>query len=125
MTEDYDVKAEFDRCGPWLEDALSYANDTHDLKDVWQGIVEGRFQFWPAERGALVTEIQVYPKRRVFHVFLGGGDLDQLTDMIESIEIYAKTIGCQSVTVSGRKGWIRVLESRGARQLCTTVAKEL
>lgn len=125
MTEDADLRAEFERCEHWLAEALTYANDTHSTRDIWEGVVNGRFQFWPAERGALITEIQVYPKRNVFHVFLGGGDLDQLTDMIESIEIYARTIGCKSVTVSGRKGWIRVLESRGARELCTTVAKEL
>lgn len=120
-----DLRADFDRCAKWLEDALAYANDTHTVEDIWDGIVDGRFQFWPAKNGALVTEIQIYPKRKVFHVFLGGGKLDQLLDMIESVEIYAKTIGCKSVTVSGRKGWIKVLESRGARQLCTTMAKEL
>lgn len=125
MSDGVDLKAEFDRCAPWLENALEYANKTHDIADIWEGIVEGRYQFWPAERGALVTEIQVYPKRNVFHVFLGGGDLDQLVDMVQSVRIYAETIGCKSVTVSGRRGWTRVLESRGAKELCTTVALEL
>lgn len=120
-----DTRAEFDRCKPWLEEALSYANDTHDIEDVWAGIEEGRFHFWPAERGALVTEIQVYPKRKVFHVFLGGGDLDQLLDMIESVQVYARIMGCKSITVSGRKGWVKVFQSRGARQLCVTMAEEL
>lgn len=120
-----DLRAEFDRCKEWLGEALSYADNTHDIEDIWAGIESGHFQFWPAKDGALVTEIQVYPKRKVFHVFLGGGKLEQLLDMIESVEVYGRTIGCKSVTISGRKGWIKVLESRGARQLCTTMAKEL
>lgn len=120
-----DLRPEFDRCAPWLAEALLYANDTHEVEDIWDGIRDGRFQFWPAQDGALITEIKVYPKRKVFHVFLGGGKLEQLLDMIESVEVYGRTMGCKSVTISGRKGWIKVLESRGARQLCTTMAKEL
>jgi len=117
--------AEFDRCAPWLEEALKYANNTHDIEDIRRGVANGTYQLWPAKNGALITEILSYPNRNVFHVFLGGGELQQLMDMIESVEIYAKTIGCKSVTVSGRDGWVRLLAQRGARKLCTTMAKEL
>lgn len=120
-----DLRREFDRCKGWLEDALLYASGTHDIEDVWQGIEEGRFLFWPGKNSAVVTEIYVYPKKKVFHIFLAGGDLEELLEMWDSIEIYAKVVGCSSLSVSGRKGWVRVLESRGAKHLCTTVAKEL
>ena len=117
--------SEFDRCAPWLEEALKYTNNTHDIEYIRRGVANGRYQLWPAKNGALITEILTYPNRNVFHVFLGGGELQQLMDMIESVEIYAKTIGCKSVTVSGRDGWVRLLAQRGARKLCTIMAKEL
>lgn len=120
-----DIREDFDQCAEWIQGALDHGGNTHDLEDIWAGIVDGRFQFWPAKRGCLVTEILLYPKCKVLHVFLGGGNLDQLLDMIESLEMYAKTIGCKSITVSGRKGWVRVLASRGAKPVRTTLAKEL
>lgn len=119
------AEEEFERCRPWLEAALEYANDTHTIDDIKSGVITGRYQFWPADKAAMITEVQEYPQRRVFNVFLGGGDMGQLLDMIDAVEVYAKTIGCKSITVCGRKGWIKVLESRGARPLYTAVAKEL
>ena len=120
-----DLREEFDRCKNWLDSALSYSNGTHDIDDVWAGIEEGRFQLWAGKNSAVVTEIYLYPKKNVFHIFLAGGDLAELLEMWDSIEIYAKVIGCSAVSVSGRKGWAKVLESRGAKHLCTTVVKEL
>lgn len=125
MTSDDNELTEFDRCAPWLEAALKYANNTHNIEDIRKGVANGYYQLWPAEKGALITEIESYPNRNVLHVFLGGGELQQLLDMVESVEVYAKTIGCKSVTVSGRKGWVKLLKRRGARELCTTMAKEL
>jgi len=119
------LRAEFDRCAKWLENALVYSNGTHDIGDVWDGIEAGRFEFWPGKNSAVVTEIYVYPKKKVFHIFLAGGKMEELLEMWDSIEIYAKVVGCTSLSVSGRKGWMRVLESRGAKHLCTTVIKEL
>lgn len=119
------LQEEFGRCKAWLDAALAYSNGTHDIDDVWAGIESGRFQFWPGKNSAVVTEIYTYPKKNVFHIFLAGGDLTELLEMWDSIEIYAKVIGCSAVSVSGRKGWVKVLESRGAKHLCTTVVKEL
>ena len=118
------LRAEFDRCAKGLENALVYPNGTHDIEDVGDGIEAGRFEFWPGKNSAVVTEIYVYPKKKVFHIFLAGGKMEELLEMWDSIEVYAKVVGCTSLSVSGRKGWMRVLESRGAKHLCTTVIKE-
>lgn len=120
-----ELRDEFDRCKGWIEDALEYSNGTHDIADIQEGVESGRFQFWPGKNSAVITEIYVYPKKKVFHIFLAGGRMDELLEMWDSIEIYAKVVGCSSLSVSGRKGWTRVLESRGAKHLCTTVIKEL
>lgn len=120
-----DMRAEFDRCKKWLEDALEYSNGSHDIDDIWQGLEQGTLLFWPGKNSAIITELLVYPKKKVFHIFLAGGKLEEVLEMWDSIEIYAKVVGCSSLSVSGRKGWVRVLESRGAKHLCTTVAKEL
>ena len=42
-------------------------------------------QIWPADDGCLVTEMLLYPKKKVLHIFLAGGKLETLTDMHESV----------------------------------------
>lgn len=88
------------------------------------GITESRMQFWPAPRGCAVTEIVVYPKKRVLHVFLAGGEMDQILDMIDSAVEWSKAQGCTSMTIAGRHGWRRVLAEHGYRPVMTVLEKE-
>ena len=116
---------EFIRCRDYIEAALEYTKGTHTIQDIWDGIVTGNFQFWPGEKSAVVTEIQIYPQAKVMHIFLAGGDLEELLEMEKSVRAYAKTIGCNSMSISGRRGWLRIFERDGWKEVCTTIAKEL
>ncbi|MEY4863801.1 MAG: hypothetical protein RLZ51_1896 [Pseudomonadota bacterium] len=116
--------AELLRCRPWIEDALEYSGGTHAFEDVVQGIVEGRMQLWPAARGCAVTEIVLYPRKSVLHVFLAGGEMDQIIDMIDSAVEWSKGQGCTSMTIAGRHGWARVLGKYGYRPVMTVLEKE-
>lgn len=120
-----DIRANFDRCRPWIEAALEYANGTHSIDDIWHGVVAGQYQFWPAEKGCFITEVIDFPQKRVFHVFLAGGELRQLRQMVDSLESFANALGCQSIMISGRTGWIRVLRDRGVRPSYQVMVKEL
>lgn len=119
------IVQEFIRCREYLEAALEYTKGTHTLSDIWDGVVTGNFQFWPGEKSAVITEIQIYPRRKVMHIFLAGGDLDELLEMEKAIEAYANDIDCNSLSISGRRGWVRIFERQGWQEVCTTVAKEL
>lgn len=119
------VRAEFERCTPWIEEALKYGGGTHLAEDIWDEIVSGKLQFWPAERGCFVTEVEIYPRKRVLHIALAGGEMDQLMSMVDSLEEFAKAVDCQSITIYGRKGWSRVLRGRDVRPLYMVMAKEL
>ena len=115
---------ELERCRPWIEAALEYSGGTHDWQDIVDGITSGHMQLWPAERGCLVTEITVYPRKKVLNVFLGGGDLEQLIDMHEDVQAWGKAQGCDGATIIGRPGWERVYQSRGWKRQHTVLAKE-
>lgn len=119
-----DVYKEFQRCKPYFEAALEYTKGTHTIDDIWDGVVQGRYHFWPGEKSAIITDIEVYPQRRVMHIFLAGGDLDELLEMEKSVEAFAQSIGCNSVSISGRRGWLRVFKDDGWQEICTTIAKE-
>ena len=38
-------------------------------------------------------------------MFLGGGELDQLLDMHNDVTAWAKSYGCEALTITGRFGW--------------------
>lgn len=119
------VYQEFERCTPYIQAALEYTKGTHTIRDIWKGIVDGRFFFWPGKESAIITDIEVYPQRRVMHIFLAGGDLDELLEMEKSVEAFARDIHCNSLSISGRRGWLRVFKDDGWQEVCTTIAKEL
>lgn len=124
MTE-ITLDEELARCRQWIEDALEYSGGTHEFEDIVAGIHRGAFQFWPAPKGAAITEIIEFPKKRVLHVFLAGGELDQIVDMDESAGKFAKAAGCSAMTIAGRKGWEKVLKKNGWDYYFTTLSREV
>ena len=117
---------EFDRCAPWLEAALQYSGGTHTLDDVADGVARGLFQLWPGKTSAVITEVITYPRMRVLHYFLAGGKLPELSKMRPDIEAWGKTVGCNRVTLSGRKGWLKsFLKDEGYCEKWSVMAKDL
>ena len=116
---------EFMRCQPYIKAALEYTKGTHNIRDIWDGIVTGNFQLWPGEKSAVVTELQIFPGKKVMHIFLAGGDLDELLEMERSVRAFAVTIGCNSMSISGRRGWVKIFKGDEWQEVCTTIAKEL
>jgi hypothetical protein len=114
-----------EKCKEWIEAALEYSGGTHTIEDVEDAIRSGRMQLWPAERACAVTEIVVYPRKTVLHVFLGGGDMDQLFDMIDDAAAWGKRQGCTSMSLSGRMGWQRAMKPLGWEPKMVVMEKEL
>lgn len=124
MAKDAPVN-ELERCRPWIEAALEYSGGTHVFDDIVQGILDGRMQLWPAPRGCIVTEIVVYPRKRVLNLFLAGGELDQILDMHDAVKAWAKEQDCEAAQLAGRLGWKRVLEPLGWKTQHVNFQKEI
>lgn len=114
-----------EKCKEWIEAALEYSGGTHTIDDVEEAIRSGRMQLWPADRACAVTEIVVYPRKTVLHIFLGGGDMDQLFDMIDDAAAWGKRQGCTSMSLSGRMGWQRAMKPLGWEPKMVVMEKEL
>ena len=124
MPKDTQVN-ELERCRPWIEAALEYSGGTDNFVDVAEGIIQGNMQLWPSPRGCIVTEIVVYPRKKVLNVFLGGGKLDQLLDMHNDVTAWAKSYGCEALTITGRFGWKKPLKAHGWKPLHASFQKEI
>ena len=108
-----------------IEAALEYSGGTHIFDDVKQGILEGRMQLWPSPNSCAVTEIVEYARKKVLHVFLAGGEMDELTDMIDSAAAWGRTQGCTALTMSGRKGWERALAPHGFKPVMIVMERAI
>ena len=118
-------KDEITRCRSWIEAALEYSGGTHNFDDVAEGLASGKMQLWPAPKGCIVTEIVVYPRKKMLNVFLGGGELDQLMDMHKDVIAWSKAQGCVAVTITGRYGWKKPLTKHGWKPLHPSYVKEI
>jgi hypothetical protein len=116
---------ELARCRAWIEAALEYSGGTHNFDDVAEALASGKMQLWPAPKGCIVTEIVVYPRKKVLNVFLGAGELDQLMDMHKDVIAWSKAQGCVAVTITGRHGWKKPLTKHGWKPLHASYVKEI
>ena len=135
MTIVYQVApAEVDRAwaeaGPLVESAFRRDDGRFDMDEVLASLKEGRRQLWIAfEDGsrvscALVTQIDVYPRRKVFRVFAIGGRLPaEWRRILGDLEHLAMEQGCTLSEIEGRKGWLRKLA--GYRNPKVLLRKEL
>lgn len=123
MSED---RSQWIRCKPWIEAALPYARGTHTIEDIEAGIESGQFVFWAGPKSAVITEVLQYPRKRVLHYFLLGGDLRELVEFMEPrITAWAKSIGCNGVSGAGRKGFERVYAKSGFELAWTVIYKDI
>lgn len=107
----------------WLEPALDRGGNTHSFDDVMAEIKAEKMQLWTGPKGAAVTLIYDYPLKRVLHVFLAGGELEQVKDFVPSMEVWGRAMGCTEMTLAGRRGWSRVLD--GWKPVLDVLAKEI
>jgi len=114
------VGAEWRRCAPWIQAAL---DGSHTLEDVFEGVRTGEFHFWPGRRSAAVGEFVEHPRRRDYHVWLAGGDLAELVEMERAAAVFARSLGCDRITIHGRPGWARALKHY--RPVYLALAKDL
>jgi len=123
--QELDIMQQLMRCRKWIEDALDFSGYTHTFPDICRGVLNGDFQLWPGDNGCAVTEITVYPTKRVLHVFLAGGHMDQILDMEASAAAWGKAAACTHMTVAGRKGWLKVLGKRGWRERFVVLERDI
>lgn len=108
-----------------IKRALDY-QATHSIEDVERMIEDEEARLWLGEKSAAVTEIIQFPRMKVLHLWLCGGDLREITEvMLPQAEAYARVIGCTRMTTGGRIGWDRVMNKHGFTPIASVCAKDL
>ncbi len=103
------LRAEFERCSPYIQKALDRDIGTHELPDIWELIADGRAQLWSLPNSAVVTVIEYFPRKTVLRYWLCGGKLEECLGVQDRIEDWARSAGATDVVIGGRDGWLKAL----------------
>lgn len=114
------------RCRPWIEAALARGPGLETIDDVERYLSEGSYQLLASPNSAVVIELSQYARRKVLTVIHGGGDLEELEDVVEpALCSIARVNGCTAVMLTGRQGWIREGRKKGYDLAFVVMMKDL
>ena len=103
-----------------LQAALDRSTGEYTIEDVMQGVQSGDVRLWMGRKSTAATETA-----RIMHVWLAGGDMRELLEMLAGAEAEHRARGFDQITISdARSGWARVLKSHGYVER-TVLVKEL
>lgn len=114
----------------YLKEAIEL-NGALDAEDVLELIQQERMQLWGIHDGDLkavmVTEVVIYPKKKILRVALiGGHDMYLWSDVVvHTLEQFGKELGAVGIEGAGRRGWVKNLKPFGFREYATMMIKEL
>jgi hypothetical protein len=125
-----EAQEQWQRCKPWIEEALEYTNGMYDIEDIERAISDGTMMLMPGEHSALVLEIITYPNGKALNVFAGGGEPGKtMREYVERLDAcviaLAKTFDCRWVMHHTRRSGERIGERLGYKKLCAVMVKEI
>lgn len=108
-----------------IADALEY-DPSYSVEDVLTEVREMRAELAVGLKSLTVSNVIDRPNGRHFHIWIAAGDLTELMDEIyPALEQRAHEFGCNAMTISGRRGWIRKLKPHGFEEAATVGVKRL
>ena len=128
----FDARA-IDNIWPVVEHLLKRVEDHKvHVSDMYEFVRQGDWLLWVCQipdtneiTSVIITEFIEYPQVTNLRViFLSGDDEDWAYGM-SVFEDFARINQCHDVEVLGRKGWERVLKSRGFKLNHITLSKEI
>ncbi len=113
---------------PWISSALEQGDAAFTPEQTLDAILCGRMGLWliydgDNPLGAFTTLVD----RGAVTVFTLGGEgmadwLDEADDFVTS---YGRLQGCRFVNLTGRRGWTKILQRRGYKEVSVNVVKDL
>lgn len=114
--------------GVWvkgIERALREGGSTHTVEDVLRQIEAGKAQLWVRDNALIVTEIHETPRASILHFWLATGKMEPVLELHREVMEWGRTQGCDRATLTGRRGWLRVLAGLGWRETLALMEAKL
>jgi hypothetical protein len=96
-----------------LQRALDFQGGLYSLNDIRERVEDRRMQSWDHNHSWAVTQISIYPQKRILEIVAAVGDLGDCRILHGRILAFAKEMGVDLVAAYGRRGWARDAERNG------------
>jgi hypothetical protein len=98
-----------------LARVLDRMGGLYELSDILDALAKGRMQSFIYGNSWLVSQITLFPRRRVLEIVFALGDLGDLRILHGQVLKYAQDNNISLVSAHGRRGWFRDADRRGWR----------
>jgi hypothetical protein len=104
----------------YLKGAADYTHGRYEVNDIYWAIVDYDHHLWIAFddeqiKGAVVTNIVNYPRKRYLCMsFCGGVELEKWKDpMLKMLQHWAFDNHCDGIEATARPGWAKIFKDDG------------
>ena len=110
-----DVSVVWETIEEYIQGAIDHSQGEATLEDYYEHLSTGNMQLWLAVDkenilACMVTQIAPYPSKRVLRIIaIGGVEMERWIQFLPDVEHWALNMGCTSLEVWGRKGWLKIL----------------
>lgn len=105
--------------------ALSYTDNAYYYDNVVGDILQGRVHFYPLSKSFIIAYKVDSPNFSCYHIWLAGGELQELIEFVPNLQHNAKQLKCKYVTLAGRLGWTKALKHQGWKHTLNHLALEV
>lgn len=108
-----------------FQKALDLGSNVYELEDIAAAVKSGAMQTFSNEDAFVVTQIGVFPRKKVLNILLLAGELDAVLALQPEIEAFGRQHGCELMTAMGRPGWQKILPKLGWRHTASLFTWDL
>lgn len=108
-----------------INEALAYDGGTHSFDDVAADIFAGRLELHTFDDCIIIGTVVNNPRRRTYEVHVACGDLASVKAQDGFLRRHARALGCDQLTLIGRRGWTRALAELGWRETMVIMERDL
>ncbi len=108
-----------------MERMLLLGGGTHTVEDLTHAIARGTMQSWVNGNSWAITQILVFPRKKIVEIFAVVGDLPELDVLEDRIVDFAREIKADMIRSFGRHGWLKRSKRLGWQCKQMVFVKEL
>lgn len=108
-----------------LAAALEQMGGLYSVDDLLNRIYTGDMQSFSDGDSWVITQISVYPRKRVLNIVTAIGSLDGILGLHDRVVNFARDHKCAMVTAVGRFGWDIFVDNHGWKVNSQFYTKEI
>lgn len=109
-----------------VEATLLQFGGFYSFDDILERVMDGRMQSFAHKDSWVVTQISVYPRKRVLDIVLAFGEIDDLELIHSDVIGFARRLGIPMIAaMMGRDGWTPYAKNNGWNRVGSVFFKEV